>query len=389
MAELTFNSILGQQEIDTLFAEPENLTPEVSGAPAEKDADERDKHDEQQTETTTEAVNPEDLFQDDQPESVGSGENNEGKEDAVPDKGDDTSPENLYSSIASALAVDGIFPNLDEDVVKKADSAEAFSELIEAEANARLDEKQRRVSKALDNGVEPSDIRKYENTIQYIDSITEVALSEESQTGENLRKSLLVQDFLNKGYTPEKADKLAQRSIDAGTDLEDAKEALQSNREFFQNAYNDLLRKAQEQADKEKADQKKRTEQLKDSLYNDKQLLGDIEISNDVRKKAFDNVLRPTYRDAETGEYLTAVQRYQKEHPNEFLKYVGLVYTMTDGFKDFNMLVKGKVNKEVKKGLRALEEKLNTTKRTPSGSLKMVGEKDTESYSSGNIRLAL
>ena len=57
--------------------------------------------------------------------------------------------------------MDGIFPNLDDETVKKAVDAESFSDLIEAEINARFDEKQQRISKALENGVEPTDIRKY------------------------------------------------------------------------------------------------------------------------------------------------------------------------------------------------------------------------------------
>lgn len=390
MAELNFTNILGQQEIDTLFAEPETPSSGIPGAPAVEDADnEEEEKDEKQKEETTEVLNPDSIFADEEPESVGSGEHSEEKEDAVPDKGLDTSPENLYSSIADALAVDGVFPNLDEEAFKNVNSAESFSDLIEAEVNARLDEKQQRIVKALENGIEPSEIKKYEATLNYLDSVTDAALVEESEQGENIRRSLLVQDFLNKGYTPEKANKLAQRTIDAGTDIEDAKEALQSNREYFQDAYTKIRQEAQNTADKAKADRQKKAEQLKNSLYNDQQLLGDIEISKELRKKAFDNVSRATYRDNETGEYLTALQKYEKENPEEFIKYVGLIFTLTNNFKDFGSFTKGKVNKEVRKGLRALEEKLNTTKRTPSGGLKLAGEKDKDSYSSGNIRLAL
>ena len=46
---------------------------------------------------------------------------------------------------------------------------------------------------------------------------------------------------------------------------------------------------------------------------------------------------------------------------------------MTDGFKDFESFTKGKVKKELKKGLRKLEDELLTNApRTSSGALKMV-----------------
>ena len=388
MEGLSFDNILGEQDIDTLFVEPEDTsTPEEV---EEKEGTEESSQEENNETTTTEVVDPDDLFEGEkQPESVGSGtQEGKEKEDATPDKDDGLSP-NFYSSIANALAVDGIFPNLDEETIKKADTAESFSDLIEAEVNARLDEKQQRISKALENGVEPTDIRKYENTLQFISSITDQQIMEESEKGEQLRRNLIYQDFINRGYTPEKAQKFTERTIDAGTDVEDAKEALQNNREYFQGAYNRLLKEAQDRADEERADRQKQAEKLKDSILKDKQLFGDMEIAADLRKKVFDNISKPVYKDPETGEYLTALQKYEMEHRSDFLKYAGLIYTLTDGFKDFESFTKGKVKKEVRKGLRELEHTLNNTSRTADGNLKMVtGVKDDpESFITKGIKL--
>lgn len=391
MEELSFDNILGENEIETLFTDPEDSD---SGEPEKEEAPEKEVGDEENDETdkTTEVVDSEELFEEDQPESVGSGDKEaKGKGDTVPEKDSGTSPKNFYSSIASALAVDGIFPNLDEETIMKADSAESFSDLIEAEVNARFDEKQQRISKALENGVEPNDIKRYENTLNYIASITDAAIAEESEKGEQLRRNLIYQDFLNKGYTPEKAQKFTERTIDAGTDVEDAREALQSNKEYFQGAYNHLLREAQERADEEKAERKKQADKLKESILKDKQLFGDMELSADIRKKAFDNISKPVYKDPETGEYMTAIQKYEMEHRMEFLKYAGLIFTLTDGFKDFESFTKGKVKKELRKGLRELEHTLNNTNRTADGSLRMVtGVKDDpESFIGKGLRLDL
>lgn len=394
--ELSFDNILGEQEIDTLFTEPEETSKEEPKRHEDKpEGDETPE--EKEKESTAEAVDPEELFEDSedqQPESVGSGKDKEDKEKEDTTTADDSgaSPnKNFYSSIASALAVDGIFPNLTDDDVKKANDAESFSDLIEAEVNARLDERQQRVSKALSNGVEPNDIRRYENTLSYISGITDAQLSEEGEKGEQLRRNIIYQDFINKGYSQEKAQKFTERTIDAGTDVEDAKEALQSNKEFFTEAYNTLLQEAQENADKERAERTKQSEQLKSSLMKDKQLLGDMELSGDIRKKAFDVISKPVYKDTETGEYLTALQKYEMEHMADFLKYAGLMYTITNGFKDFDSFTKGKVKKEVRKGLRELEHTLNNTSRDASGNLKMVSgpNYDPESYIGKGLRLDL
>ena len=172
--------------------------------------------------------------------------------------------------------------------------------------------------------------------------------------------------------SPEKAKKYTNRSVDAGTDIEDAKDALLSNKEFFSNAYNTLLEDAQKKADEEKANRATQAEKLKNSLMKDKQLMGDLELSSDIRKKAFDAISKPVFKDPETGGYLTAIQKYESEHKADFLKYTGLIYTLTNGFKDFDSFTKGKVKKEMKKGLRELEQTLNSTRRTNDGSLKMV-----------------
>lgn len=384
--ELSFDNILGEQDIENLFSD----APETEAEEKDEEVVE-DNKEEKKEEKVTEAINPDTLFEEEKPESVGNDNNKEEgkKEDAIPEKDDDTSPQNFYSSIASALAVDGVFPNLDEETIKKANTPELFSDLIEAEVTARLDEKQKRISNALENGVEPSEIRKYENTLKYISSLTEQMISEESEKGEQLRRQLIYQDFLNKGYTPEKANKFTERTVNAGTDIEDAKEALQGNKEYFQSEYDRLLQDAQKEADKEKAERKKQTEALQNSIMNDKQLFGDMEISNDLRRKVLDNISKPVYRDPETGEYMTAIQKYELEHKGDFLKYAGLLFTLTDGFKDFESFTKGKVKKEMKKGLRELEKTLNNSRRSPDGSLKMVTgvNEDPESFIGKGFKL--
>lgn len=395
MEALSFDNILGEQEIDTLFTDPEDNDVQEEHKEAEEEevnTSDSDNKKQKEKDKTTEVINPEDLFEDKTPESVGSGKDNEGKEDTAPDNNaDGTSPNNFYSSIANACAVDGIFPNLDDETIKKAVDAESFSNLIEAEINARFDEKQKRISQALENGVEPTDIKNYEATLNYINTITDAAIAEESEKGEKLRYSLIYQDFINKGMAPDKAKKFTDRTIDAGTDVEDAKEALLSNKEFFTGAYNKILQEAQQKADEEKAEREKNAKELEKSLMKDKQLFGDMEISNDIRKKAFDSIAKPVYKDPETGDYMTAIQKYESEHRAEFLKYTGLIFAMTNGFKDFDSFAKGKVKKEVKKGLRELEQTLNNTRRNNDGSLRMVTNQkdDPNSFISKGMKLDL
>ena len=75
---------------------------------------------------------------------------------------------------------------------------------------------------------------------------------------------------------------------------------------------------------------------------------------------------------------MTALQKYQHDNPNEFIKNVSTIFTLTDGFKNLNKLVKGKVNKEIKKGFRDLENALNNTARTSDGNINFASGVDDE-----------
>ena len=376
--ELSLDNILGAEEIENLFVEDDETqgTPPANGEPPkEEEEPSKDK------EETTEVVDVDNLFTD-TPESVGSGkENTEEKEDTTP-KGDGTSPKNFYSSIAKALKEEGIFPDLDDEGLSKVKDPEDFRDLIDQQIKAGLDERQKRIDEALNAGVEPTEIRKYENTINFLDSIKEENISDEGDKGEKLRKDLIYQDFINRGYSKERATREVQKSFNAGTDIDDAKEALKSNIDFFRDKYDELVNDAKSEAEQEEKVRKEQAEKLKSSILNDKDVFGDLSVDKSTRQRIYDNIAKPVYKDPETGEYFTAIQKYEMENRTDFLKNIGLLFTLTDGFKNLDGLVKGKVKKEVKKGLRELEHTLNNTARTSDGNLKFVSgvDEDPESF---------
>lgn len=376
--ELSLDNILGAEEIENLFVEDGETqdAPPANGEPPKKEEEpSKDK------EETTEVVDVDNLFTD-TPESVGSGkENTEEKEDTTP-KGNGTSPKNFYSSIAKALKEEGIFPDLEDDSLTKVKDPEDFRDLIDQQIKASLDERQKRIDEALNAGVEPTEIRKYENTMSFLDSIKEENISDESDKGEKLRKDLIYQDFINRGYSKERAAREVQKSFNAGTDIDDAKEALKSNIDYFKDKYDELVNDARSEAEEEERKRKEQAEKLKSSILNDKDVFGDLSVDKSTRQKIYDNIAKPVYKDPETGEYFTAIQKYEMENRTDFLKNIGLLFTLTDGFKNLDGLVKGKVKKEVKKGLRELEHTLNNTARTSDGNLKFVSgvDEDPESF---------
>lgn len=369
MEELSLDNILPEDQIDGLFPDEntQDNPKEDEGSPEEKKPEEKE---------TTE-VNPDELFGG--PESVGS-EDKTGKEGTDSTKSN-TSPD-FYSSIATALVEDGIFQNLDNTELSKVKTAEDFAELVSTQIRSQFDERQKRVDEALNAGVEPTEIQKYESYLDTLDRISDENLSKEDEAGENLRRNIIYQDYINRGMSKDRALKYVERSFKAGTDLEDAKEALQSNKEFFKSQYDDLVKQAKEEEKKERENQKKQAEEFKASILNEKKAFGEIELDQATRQRVYDSITKPIYTDPETGERLTAVQKYEAENRTEFMKNLGLVFVLTDGFKKLDGLVQGKVKKEVRKGLRELEHTISNTSRNSNGSLSfMSGVSDPDSKS--------
>lgn len=379
LGELNFDNILNEDQIANLFEEGEEIqeTPPEQKENTKNINKENSQENNQEphinNEETTE-VDAENLF--DEPEGVSSKEKE--KEDTNSEKVSTSPNKNFFSSVAKAFAEEGIFPDLNEDEIANINTAESFREIIDKQIQSQLSERQKRADEALNAGLEPDDIRKYENTLSYLEEVTDNKLEEETTEGEELRKRLIYQDYINRGFSQERATKEVKRSIDLGNDIEDAKEALNSNKEYFKSQYDKLLNDAKEEQKKYEQERKNQAEQLKKSIIEEKKVFGDIEVDKPTRQRIFDNLSKPIYKDEETGTYMTALQKYQHDNPNEFIKNVSTIFTLTDGFKNLNKLVKGKVNKEIKKGFRDLENALNNTARTSDGNINFASGVDDE-----------
>ena len=375
--EFDLDNILEQDEINGMF---DDLEDEVT-----IDNSDEDVNDEENNDETTETIDSDKLF-DEESEGVGSEKediNIEEGEETEPDEGNGTSPKaKFYSSIAKALKEEGVFPDLDDDDTKSIKTPSDFLNIIEKQIQEKFDERQKRIDDALNAGVEISEIKKYENTLNFLNSIDDNTISDESDKGEKLRQQLIFQDYINRGYSKERAQKEVQKSFNAGTDIEDAKDALDSNKDFFKKEYKSLVDSAKLEEEKAVNERKEQAEKLKKSIMDDDKLFGELKIDKGTRAKIYDNISKPVYKDPETGDFLTAIQKYEMENRTEFLKNVGLIFTLTNGFKNLDNLLKGKVKKEVNKGIRELERVLNNTAIPTNGNLKyMVGvDDDPESY---------
>ena len=140
--ELNLDNLLSDEQIAELgLGEPEVTEQET---PPEKNGEKKDEF------IDTEGLTASDLFGSEEPESVGDEDNNNTENEKEPKstKAKETSPDNLYSSIAEAMVDEGLFSDF-QDEVKECKSAADLIELVKKQAQSQLDEPQKRVNEAL------------------------------------------------------------------------------------------------------------------------------------------------------------------------------------------------------------------------------------------------
>lgn len=343
---------------------------EIDGILTDEEADkffeQQEAAEKEQPEEETQENKPAEEKEEPSPEKVGA--EKEVEEHAITSDGEGSSP-NLYSSIASALKNDGIFPDFEDADLDAVKTADDFAELVEKAVAARFDERMKRIDAALGNGVEPDTVKGYEQTLQYLDSIDASALEAEGEEGENLRRQLIYNDLVNRGYAQERAQRELEKSFKSGSDVDDAKDALEALKKFYGDSYTKIQKEAKQRVETQRATQKKQAEDLRKMILEDDITIGETKLDKKTRSRVYDAISKPVYKDPDTGRLLTALQQFQKEKPLEFLKQIGMWYILTEGGKNMNGFTKQQVRAQKNESIRELSRKLNASSFNADGSL--------------------
>lgn len=293
------------------------------------------------------------------------------------------------SSLANALFKDGVLTNLKEEEIKTIKTADDFAAVFEKEIQSRIDEKNKRIDEALNLGVEPSEIKKNENLIQYLNGISEDTIKDETEQATQLRMNLIVQDFMNKGFTQERAIKEANKSVAAGSDIDDALEALESNKTHFNKQYSDLINTAKKEQEEYKQTIIQRDTDVRENILKNEKLFADMNVTPVIRKLAVENIQKPVFTDKE-GNKFSAIQKYEKENPVDFLSKVALFYTITDGFTNIDKITSNTKGKIKSKALNELAGSLADINFGLDNSLTLannLGSNDDDENDKGNFVL--
>lgn len=372
MEGIGLSNMLGTEELEKLFSQDSSQEEVPTEEVPPQDNNE---------EPPTAEVDFSDLLGN-QSESVGSEETDEFRETPESSKGSGTPQTNLFSSIAKALRDEGVFPDLSDAILEKVTDAASLKQMFDDEVSRSLDERQKRIEQALNGGATSEELNVYQQALslsQYLErKETYDALVSEGEDGEKLRKQVMYQDFINRGFKHDRAIKLVQKSVDEGNDMEDAKEAFESCKEFYKSKVEDYQEELKSRQQQQKANEEKQFSMLKKHILDNESFYDGVKVDKSLRQKVYDSITKPVYKD-EQGNYLTALQKYQREHPMEFMENVALLMVLTDNFKTVDKLVKQKANKVIKSSFAEVANVLNNTRRNGDGSLNLANSAPDES----------
>ena len=328
-------------------------------------------NEEQEDVTETEVPTVEELFGKKESESEKVGNEDEDKEDKKePTSKTETgsSPKNPYSSIAYAMYEEGVLSTLSEDDLKDVKDGQSLVAVMDKYVESRFDEQQKRVLDALNVGIEKTAIQQYESTIQALDNVSSESLEAETTEGENLRKAVIYQYYINKGESQERAQKMVDRAFSSGTDVEDAKDFIEELKTSTKEKYTALIEEGKRQAREAKKQQEAALTKAKKAILEDENILGGVAVDKVTRQKALDYWLKPVHK-REDGTYQSELQKYATEHPDEFQMKIALLFAMSDKFKSPEKIAGETIKKAKKKAMLELEDVVNSTRRTASGGI--------------------
>ncbi len=302
--------------------------------------------------TTPKAEDDDEVVEDD----------DEGLEVLLPPSGqsasdDDIDPDSstlspkFFSSLVQALKEGGILADVEEDNIK---NQEDFLKVIDDSVKARefedLNENQKEYLEALRAGIPHEVVAQHQQTQADYASITDEALEDESDEGENLRRNVIMVNYMTKGISEAKAKKLTDKLVESGEDISEAKDAIVELREAEKKAFEAEKQGRVQQKAQQAKQEKEAMEQLNKIVKDTKEIIPGLQIPINIKNQIIKELTQPVgYTDDKRP--LDRISKYLHDNPIEGRVKLAYLLTVTDNFKKMDVLENKKAKKQIFKGL--------------------------------------
>lgn len=289
----------------------------------------------------------------------------EGNSDSSSPKLNET--EQLYSNLAAEFKAKGVLPELDIKTIK---SLKDIEDAIKNQIDSQLTDRQKLIEDAKNSGAPITEVAEKVNTIDKLKAVTPEYIKDDNNV--KFRVTAITQDFIDKGYSEERAGAMAQRSVDAGTDIEDAEFAVAS------------IIKAEEESLQGIIDSAKQKEQdsltgIKSYIATTPEVLPGI-VLNDSQKDELYNQIT-----TDLGNKENAFMQAQKADPIGSRIKLEAFFFLTKGLSDFSVFgekTETKITNNIENLLRGAnfteEGKIDTNVPDENSNFKLSDLKDLE-----------
>lgn len=258
--------------------------------------------------------------------------------------------EQLYSQLATQLKAKGVLSGLDEKELESIKSLDDINAAVKKQIEFGLTEQQRLIKEAQEAG---APIKEVVMKVQTVDKLKAIQ-PEFIKDAKNLefRRTAIIQDFISKGYNKERATALAQRSIDAGTDVEDANFAIKAIIEHEEKQISKLV-------DDAKNEEKNRLNDLKNYISSTKEVVPGIELTDSQKDELYNQIT------TDLGNKDNAFMQAQKKDPIGSRVKLEAIFFLTKGLTDFSVFGQ----KSETKISKSIENLLRGAKFTEEGTI--------------------
>jgi hypothetical protein len=276
--------------------------------------------------------------------------------------------EQLYSNLANQFKTSGVLPGLEDTAEIK--SLEDLNAAIQKEVDSRLTDTQKTIKEASEAGLDASAVSKQLNVVSKLKSVSEEYISSDANL--EFRKGVIAQDFLSRGYNKERAEIMAQRSIDAGSDVEDAKLALTSIIGIEEKKIADAIQSAKDEENDSIND-------IKSHLEKNDEVVPGIKLTKEQKDELYKQMT------TDLGNKENAFIKAQKEDPIGSRIKLEAIFFVTKGLTDFSVFGNAKetdISKNIESLLRGADftenGRINTDIPDDNGTFTLADLKDLQ-----------
>lgn len=306
-----------------------------------EDADKNEETDEEQEDDVIVGTVP-----DENDDGEDTSTENDNEDETLSDESDNSSSSSNYQVFAQALYDEGVLSSFKED--SKIESADdlinTIREELKSQQDAYKDSMPDLVKTVIEKYEEGVDIGKFltvKKEQQDYSAIKEDSLAD----NEKLTKEIIKRDLLDTGYSADEADDEIADIFELGKEEAKAKRSLKRIKSRIADKEKDMELTA-------KLDRKAREDAYKAQLksiskvIDDTKTLAGVEVTGKVRKDAL-KAMTEIAGDV-NGTPINAITKSRLEDPMEFDKNVGLLWVLTNGFKDWSKIQKVSKRKAIK-----------------------------------------